>query len=102
MRSDSSFHFYIQVVEFPAGYVKMDAGIGSWPKDAFCQVEFGSDGRIASYELKVDLYNFIGRDKANLGHPGVFFNADDEDNYDFVYFRFDWKAFDNLMRTIEI
>lgn len=76
-----------EVVEFPAGYVKMDAGIGSSPRDAFCQVEFGSDGRIASYELKVDLYNFIGRDKANLGHPGVFFNAEDEDNYDFVYFR---------------
>ena len=89
------------MVEFPAGYVKMDAGIGSWPKDAFCQVAFGSDGRIASYELTVDLYNFIGLNKANTGHPGVFFNAEDEENYDFVYFRFE-KAFDNLIRTIEI
>ena len=73
----------------------------SWPKDAFCQVAFGSDGKIASYELTVDLYNFIRLNKANTGHPGVFFNAEDEDNYDFVYFRFE-KAFDNLMRTIEI
>ena len=89
------------MVDFPAGYVKMDAGIGSWPKDAFCQVAFVSDGRIASYELKVDLYNFIGLNKVNLGHPGVFFNAEDEDNYDFVYFRF-VKAFDNSVRTIEI
>lgn len=73
----------------------------SWPKDAFCQVAFGSDGKIASYELTVDLYNFIRLNKANTGHPGVFFNAEDEDTYDFVYFRFE-KAFDNLMRTIEI
>ena len=91
------------MVEFPAGYIKMDAGNGSWPKDAFCQVAFVSDGRIASYELKVDLYNFIGGrgNNPNFGHPGVFFNAKDEDNYDFVYFRF-VKAFDNSVRTIEI
>ena len=79
----------------------MDAGIGSWPKDAFYQVAFGSDGRTASYELKVDLYNFIGIIKANVGHPGVFFNTDDENNYDFAYFRFQ-KAFDNSMCTIKI
>ena len=34
------------------------------------------------------MYNFIGRDGVNFGHPGVFLNAEDQDNYDFVYFRF--------------
>ena len=75
------------MVEFP-GYVKVDAGNGNWPQDAFCQVAIGSDGRSASYEITADLYNFIGRNSVNVGHPGLFFNAEDEDNYDFVYFRF--------------
>lgn len=75
-----------EVVEFP-GYVKVDAGSGNWPQDAFCQVAIGSDGRSASYEITADLYNFIGRNSVNVGHPGLFFNAEDEDNYDFVYFR---------------
>ena len=34
------------------------------------------------------MYNFIGRDGVNFGHLGVFLNAEDQDNYDFVYFRF--------------
>ena len=34
------------------------------------------------------MYNFIGSGKVNVGHPGVFLNAEDQDNYDFVYFRF--------------
>ena len=31
----------------------------------------------------------MGWDGVNSGHPGVFFNAEDENNYDFVYFRFE-------------
>ena len=92
--------FYAPIVKFNEGPYKGLFSFLSWSKDAFCQVAFGSDGRIASYELTGDLYNFIGLNKANTGHPGVFFNAEDEDNYDFVYFRFE-KAFDNLMHTIE-
>ena len=34
------------------------------------------------------MYNFIGSGGVNYGHPGVFLNAEDQDNYDFVYFRF--------------
>ncbi|XP_068705750.1 uncharacterized skeletal organic matrix protein 7-like isoform X2 [Montipora foliosa] len=75
-----------EVVEFP-GYIKMDASNGSWPQDAFCQVAFESDGRNTTYEITADLYNFIGRNSVNFGHLGLFFNAEDEDNYDFVYFR---------------
>ena len=77
----------MQVDQLP-GYVKMDADHGSWPKDAFCQVAFLKDGGATSYQLSADIYNFIGRDGVNFGHPGVFFNAEDQDNYDFVYFRF--------------
>jgi len=75
-----------QVVELP-GYAKLDADHGRWPQDGFCQVAFLNNDGSASYELSADLYNFIGRDGVNMGHLGVFFNAEDEDNYDFVYFR---------------
>ena len=69
----------------------MDADHGRWPQDAFCQVAFLNDDTSTSYVLSVDLYNFIGRDGVNFGHLGVFFNAEDQDNYDFVYFRFEKK-----------
>ena len=77
------------VVQLP-GYVKLDADHGRWPQDAFCQVAYLKDvGQSTNYQLSVDLFNFIGRDGPNLGHPGVLFNAEDQDNYDFVYFRFE-------------
>jgi len=65
----------------------MDADHGKWPQDAFCQVAFMKDGSTASYQLSADLYNFVGWNGVNSGHLGVFFNAEDEDNYDFIYFR---------------
>ena len=70
----------------------MDADHGSWPKDAFCQVAFLNEGKSTSYVLSVDLYNVIGWGGVNSGHPGVFFNMKDQDNYDFVYFRFVKKS----------
>lgn len=76
-----------RTVEFP-GYVKLDADHGSWPKDGFCQVSYLNGCGTGNYQISVDMYNFIGRDGVNFGHLGVFFNAEDGDNYDFVYFRF--------------
>ena len=66
----------------------MDAGHGRWPQDGFCQVAYLRDSSTSSYQLSVDMYNFIGSGGVNFGHPGVFLNAEDQDNYDFVYFRF--------------
>ena len=34
------------------------------------------------------MYNFIGSGGVNYGHPGVLLNAEDQDNYDYVYYRF--------------
>ena len=70
------------------GYTKVNAAHGHWPQDGFCQVAYLRDGSTSSYQLSVDMYNFIGWRGVNSGHPGVFLNAEDEDNYDFVYFRF--------------
>ena len=76
-----------RVVDLP-GYTEMDAAHGIWPKDGFCQVAYLRDGSTSSYQLSVDMYNFMGWRGANSGHLGVFLNAEDQDNYDFVYFRF--------------
>ena len=70
------------------GYTKVNAAHGHWPQDGFCQVAYLRDGSTSSYQLSVDMYNFIGWRGVNSGHPGVLLNAEDEDNYDFVYFRF--------------
>ncbi|CAH3178160.1 unnamed protein product, partial [Porites evermanni] len=75
-----------KVDELP-GYTKVDAAHGRWPQDGFCQVAYLRDSSTSSYQLSVDIYNFIGRDGVNFGHPGVLLNAEDQDNYDFVYFR---------------
>ena len=85
-----------QVDELP-GYTKLDADYGKWPQDAFCQVTYMKDGGSSNYQLLVDMYNFIGSDGVNFGHPGVFFNAEDQDNYDFVYFRLKKCIFVNVL-----
>lgn len=84
--------------EFP-DYIKLDADHGSWPKDGFCQAGYlKKGGQSTDYQLSVDLYNFMGRDGANFGHLGVFFNAEDPDNYDFVYFRCGKKWLNDVNR----
>ena len=77
----------VETVEFPE-YIKLDAGHGSWPKDGFCQAGYlRKSVQSTDYQLSVDLYNFMGWTGVNSGHLGVFFNTEDQDNYDFVYFR---------------
>ena len=79
--------------EFP-GYVKLDADHGRWPQDGFCQATYSKNcGNASDYQLSVDLFNFMGWNGVNSGHPGVFFNAEDQDNYDFVYFRYEKITF---------
>lgn len=66
----------------------MSADHGSWPVDGFCrvlpQVEINAGD---PYILTVELMNVIGWQGVNSGHPGVFYNVIDENNFDLVYFR---------------
>ena len=79
--------------EFP-GYVKLDADHGRWPQDGFCQATYSNNcGYALDYQLSVDLFNFMGWNGVNSGHLGVIFNAEDQDNYDFVYFRYEKITF---------
>ena len=83
-----------ETVEFPE-YIKLDAGHGSWRQDGFCHAGYSVRKSVEStdYQLSVDLYNFMGWSGVNSGHLGVFFNAEDQDNYDFVYFRCEKRSF---------
>ena len=78
-----------ETVQYP-DYFELDADHGKWPQDGFCQMAYLKDaGQSTDYQLSVDLFNVMEWDGVNSGHPGVFFNAEDENNYDFVYFRFE-------------
>ena len=82
-----------KTVEYP-DYFKLDADHGKWPQDGFCQMAYLKDGgQSTDYQLSVDLFNVMGWMGVNSGHLGVFFNAEDQDNYDFVYFRFEKYMF---------
>ena len=75
-------------------YVKLDADHGTWPQDRFCQAVYLQDGGQATdYQLSVDLFNVKGWQGVNSGHLGVLYNAVDQENYDFVYFRFEKYLF---------
>ena len=39
------------------------------------------------YQFTAELYNVRSNKGANTGHPGVMFNMQDMNNFDFVYFR---------------
>ena len=42
--------------------------------------------------------NVIGKDGVNYGHPGVIYNAIDENNFDYMLLRFvSWESLENLM-----
>ena len=83
----------LDTVQYP-DYVKLDADHGKWPQDRFCQAAYLKDcGQTTDYQLSVDLFNVIGWKGVNSGHLGVFFNAEDQENYDFVYFRFEKYLF---------
>ena len=79
----------VKTVQHP-DYFELDADHGQWPKDGFCQAAYLKDvAKSTDYQLSVDLFNVRGWNGVNSGHLGVFFNAEGQDNYDFVYFRFE-------------
>ena len=69
-------------------YTMIDANHGTWPQDGFCRAIFVKEGGVEDYQVTVELFNFIGWNGVSSGHLGVLFNAQDENNFDFIYFRF--------------
>ena len=68
---------------------------GEWPEAGICVVydkQEISDYSV-SYSISVDLYNT----KSNQGYLGIMFNAEDLDNFDFVYFRYEGPIITGLI-----
>ena len=67
---------------------ELDASHSSWTGDGFCRVLRKEEINAGDpFTMSVELLNVIGNGQVNKGHPGVIYNAVDENNFDFVYFR---------------
>ena len=66
-------------------YYKLDATIPQTGE--ICRVVGQSSVESQEYTMSAELLNQAGWQGINSGHPGVLFNAVDENNFDFVYFR---------------
>ena len=75
----------------PSGkkYFVLDANHGKWPSSGFCSALNKKDILNENqYSISAELFNKIGWNGVNSGHLGLLYNAKDERNYDFVYFRY--------------
>ena len=80
----------------------LDANHGKWPANGFCsalndKVTLNSK----QYAVSAELFNKIGWNGINSGHLGLIYNAIDEKNYDFVYFRY-FISYSIIYKTVVI
>ncbi len=66
-------------------YYKLDATAGK--NAVICRALAQCNVQSQMYTVSAELLNQAGWQGINSGHPGVLFNAVDENNFDFVYFR---------------
>ena len=72
------------MIKYPLFY-KLDATTST---KGICRVlSQPADQSFQAYMVSAELLNQAGWQGINSGHPGVLFNAVDENNFDFVYFR---------------
>lgn len=70
------------------GIYTLNASNGNWPHNGLCHATIGSNAsKHDTYRLFADLY--VPEDTGSHGdvYLGVFLNAADEENFDFVLFR---------------
>lgn len=66
----------------------LNAGLGRWPKDGFCHALVPSNAsKHDTYKVSADFYVSEVKGSSDEIYLGVFYNAVDEDNFDFVLFR---------------
>ena len=53
----------------------------------YCRALSHPTDETQAYSVSVELLNQMGWKGINSGHPGLLYNALDENNFDFVYFR---------------
>eukprot|EP00795_Rhopilema_esculentum_P008277 gene8277-14233_t len=71
-----------------ANYYRLDSKEGNWPDSGFCKSIGNFKINSTEYSISVFLFNQRGPDGGHQsGRLGIMFNAHDENNFDFVYFR---------------
>lgn len=72
-----------------AHYYRLDSRGGQWPEGEFCKAIYKKKLTSKDYSVSVQLFNQRGSHGTHLsGTLGLMFNAKDENNYDFIYFRY--------------
>ena len=84
-------------MSIPNNHYKMDA-LGS-NKGLMCRTVAHPIDASQAYTVSAELLNQAGWLGANSGHLGLLFNAVDENNFDFVYFRY---IFEILLVVFEL
>ena len=66
----------------------LNASHGRWPNDGFCRYLMTSDAsEHDAYRVSADFYVPEVNGSSDVIYLGIFFNAEDEENFDFVSFR---------------
>ena len=69
-------------------YYRLDAEYGSWPDSGFCKAISRDEIPDKNYVITASLFNQRGYSGTpHSGVLGLMFNAQDQYNFDFVYFR---------------
>lgn len=66
----------------------LNASQGRWPRDGFCRaLSAFRASKPDTYRLSADFYVPAAKGSMSVNYVGVFFNAENEDNFDFIFFR---------------
>ena len=83
----SAVAYCTSMVKSPTdSHYKLEATFGK--EGGMCRALAQSSVNSQTYTMSAELLNQAGWQGINSGHPGVLFNAVDENNFDFVYFRY--------------
>ena len=65
----------------------VDATYGTWEEHVFCRVFSFTQIKETNYVVSASMYNVIGYHGINYGFPGLAYNIENNQNFDFVYVR---------------
>eukprot|EP00795_Rhopilema_esculentum_P008279 gene8279-14236_t len=68
-------------------YFIADATFGTWDDHAFCRVFSTKKIPQLNYAVTAELYNVIGYHSVDYGFPGIAYNIENNQNFDFVFLR---------------
>lgn len=70
-------------------YYVADATFGTWEKHVFCRIFSTRKIPDMNYLVTADVYNVVGYHGIDYGFPGIAYNIENNQNFDFVYLRYE-------------